>query len=371
LDIFGGTVRSEQVIWLSSLLLAFAFVLWGGRLFRVFVVLLGVGAGVVLGFFLGSVIGLGPQGGVIGAVIGALLLGLLAWPLHKIFVFLIGGLFFGFLAASVAASFQVPQNTLNAAAIAGFVAGGVLSIVIHKPFVIALMAAAGAQSILNVMLGKSFKGMAEFEAFMREYSAFYAQRLGLFLTMVVLYVIFAFTLQMAFAPRPKDPPERVAAKSRLRRLLYLFAFLQLAGWTLTRIAPAWAGFTHSPVTGLSLLSWPVAAIISALALNWIWEGTVPGPGRTAVGRGSTRFIFFIVIGATIAPLVTGVLHRIFFGQSPFLFLYEAALNGPPALQVFKAAYALVVFPSLAVLATRTAAVQQAAAAPASASPAAG
>jgi hypothetical protein len=353
LDIFGGLIRGDQVIWLGSLLIAFAFVLWGGKLFKIFVVLLGVGAGLVLGFFLGSILGLGPQGGGAGAIIGAIVLGLLAWPLHKVFVFVIGGLFFGFVAASVASSFQAPETTLNAAAIAGFVAGGVLSILIHKTFVIVLMAAAGAQTTLNVMLGKSFAPLQTVDQLVRQYTAFYAQRLSLFLTMIVVYVAFALFLQSLCAPGKKDQPERLAAKHRVRRILYLFAFLQLVGWTLTRVAPAWSGFAHSPVTGFTLLSWPAAAILSAFALNWVWEGTVAGESGKSTTRNVARYLLFVVIGATIPPLVTGVLHRLLLGQSQFLFLYEAVLGGPTTLKIFKAAYGLVVFPALVAIVTRS------------------
>ena len=353
MDIFGGMIRSEQVIWLGSLLIAFAFVLWGGRLFKIFVVLLGIGAGLLLGFSLGSIVGLGPQGGGAGAIIGAIVLGLLAWPLHRVFVFVIGGLFFGFVTASIATSLQVPETTLNAAAIAGFVVGGVLSILIHKTFVIVLMAAAGAQTILNVMLGKSFAPLVTFEAFMRNYAGFYAQRLGLFLTMIGIYSAFALFLQLVCAPREKDKPERLAAKRRVRRVLYLFAFLQLAGWTLTRIAPAAMGFAHSPVTGLTLLSWPAAAMLSALALNWAWEGTIQPEDTRSTPRFMARYFLFIVIGAVIPPLITGMLHRVFFGQSQFLFLFEAVIAGPTALLIFKAVFLLVVFPALVLMATHT------------------
>jgi len=353
LEIFGGLIRSDQVIWLGSLLIAFAFVLWGGRLFKIFVVLLGIGAGLVLGYFLGSLTDLGPQAGGAGAVIGAIVLGLLAWPLHNVFVFLIGGLFFGFVTASIATSLQIPGTTLNAAAIAGFVVGGVLSILIHRTFVIALMAAAGGQTALNALFGKSFAPLVTFEAFAREYSAFYSKHLALFLTMIGLYVAFALFLQMLCAPARKDKPERSAAKRRVRRILYLFAFLQLAGWTLTRVAPAAAGFAHSPVTGLTLLSWPAAALVAALALNWAWEGTPQPEGGKSVPRHLARYLLFVVIGAVVPALISGMLHQIFFGQSQVLFLYKAVLDGPTALTVFKAAYLLVVFPGLALIATRT------------------
>jgi hypothetical protein len=359
LDIFGGVIRSDQLIWLGSLLIAFAFVLWGGKLFKIFVVLLGVGAGLLLGFFLGSIVGLGPQGGGAGAVIGAIVLGLLAWPLHRVFVFVIGGLFFGLVTASIATKLQVPATTLNAAAIAGFVVGGVLSILIHRTFVIALMAAAGAQTILSIMFSKSFLPIATFEAFVRDYSGFYAQRLGLFLTMLGVYVAFALFLQVLCAPKDKEKEkekfERLAAKRRVRRILYLFAFFQLVGWTLTRVAPAASGFAHPPVTGITLLSWPAAAILSALALNWAWEGTAPAtPGdKPSKAQLSARYLLFVIIGAVIPPLVTGVLHRVFFGQSQFLFLYEAVIDGPKALLIFKAAFLLVVFPTLALMATAT------------------
>lgn len=358
LDIFGGVIRSDQLIWLGSLLIAFAFVLWGGKLFKIFVVLLGIGAGLLVGFFLGTIVGLGPQGGGAGAVIGAIVLGLLAWPLHKVFVFLIGGLFFGFVTASIATSLAVPEMTLNAAAIAGFVAGGVLSILIHNTFVIALMAATGAQTILSVMLSKSFLPIASFEALLRNYSGFYAQHIGLFLTMIGVYVAFALFLQVVCAPKErelkKERFERLAAKGRVRRILFLFAFIQLVGWTLTRVAPPGFSFDHTPVSGITLLSWPAAAILSAIVLNWAWEGTATPPGeKPPPARLAARYVLFVIIGATIPPLITGMLHRVFFGQSQFLFLYEAVVKGPTALLIFKAAFLLVVFPSLVTMVTHT------------------
>ena len=95
------------------------------------------------------------------------------------------------------------------------------------------------------------------------------------------------------------------------------------------------------------------AMLSALALNWAWEGTIQAENTRSTLRFVMRYVLFVVIGGVIPPLITGMLHRVFFGQSQFLFLYEAVVAGPTALLIFKSAYLLVVFPALMIMATHT------------------
>ena len=132
------------------LVFAFASILWGLRLFKIFMIILGLWTGFGLGLILGELFAESAGSVFIWGLSGAVICALLAWPLQKVFVFLGVGAMFGIVMfASVMSGGGEPQNGLIAAATV-FVITGFFAVLIYDYFVIILMALVSAYAIINV-----------------------------------------------------------------------------------------------------------------------------------------------------------------------------------------------------------------------------
>jgi hypothetical protein len=143
------------------LILAFASILWGLRIFKIFLVILGIWTGFGLGMFLWELFGSsGSQ--FIWGLSGAIICSALAWPLQKLFVFSGVGLLLGFLVFAVIMSRGgEPESGLIAGATVFFIAG-FIAVLIYDYFVIILMAMVSAYTIINIcFLPSEFRNIFE------------------------------------------------------------------------------------------------------------------------------------------------------------------------------------------------------------------
>jgi hypothetical protein len=121
------------------------FLLYGFKLYKwlVSVVYAGIGsaAGAALAVYLGWDV-------ILGMIAGALLLGLLAWPLHRVGWGLLGGALFGG-AAVLLMQMQTP-NVTCIAAVAGvaFIGGFILTLVLMRPLIILVTSVIGAAVVV-------------------------------------------------------------------------------------------------------------------------------------------------------------------------------------------------------------------------------
>jgi hypothetical protein len=119
-----------------------AFLLWGFRLYRWLVVLAYVGVGIVLGVAAADYFNFSQA---IGIMVGSIVLGVLAWPLHRMAWGLLGGLVFATVFTAIA-SWMGLEGRLHLFLVGGvsFVAGVAVTILLMKPLIIVITSLSGA-----------------------------------------------------------------------------------------------------------------------------------------------------------------------------------------------------------------------------------
>ncbi|MBE3071078.1 MAG: hypothetical protein IMZ66_12655 [Planctomycetes bacterium] len=135
---------------LVALPLGLAFLLYGFRLYRWLVVIAYAVVGGVVGAGLAALMGMGP---LLPGAIGAIVLGLLAWPMHRLAWGLLGGGVFGTAAAGVAAAAGVEgQVGLILCGALAFILGMVLTMIVMRPLIIVITALVGASALAAAAL---------------------------------------------------------------------------------------------------------------------------------------------------------------------------------------------------------------------------
>jgi hypothetical protein len=122
-----------------------AFLLYGYRVYKALVILVFALAGGLIGMVLGAYAGLGGTTSIIGMAGGALVLGLLAWPLHRVGWGVLGGIAFAFVFAGFADSAGVRgQEYMYLIAGGSFVLGLALTIWLFRPLLVVITSLVGA-----------------------------------------------------------------------------------------------------------------------------------------------------------------------------------------------------------------------------------
>ncbi len=140
----------QQVTALTPLqaVLAVSFgiipLMYGWRIYKALTV---IGLG-LLGLYIGMRVGAHFEKVILGSVIGAALLAILALPLMRWAVSILGAIAGGVLAAGVWYTCHLPQQFVWAGALVGVVAGGMISFVVFKLSVMLFTSFAGASLIL-------------------------------------------------------------------------------------------------------------------------------------------------------------------------------------------------------------------------------
>lgn len=126
----------------------FGLVSWafGFRIFKAFIVLAGIAAGAVGGSVLGA-LGGSESAMWIWPLLGAVLGGFIAWPLHRVVVFLAGAGLGFFLAAAILVGYGGGGDAALGVAAAAALAAGIVALKFHKLFVILLTALWGGLSM--------------------------------------------------------------------------------------------------------------------------------------------------------------------------------------------------------------------------------
>lgn len=135
---------------LLMLPLGVAFLLYGFRLYKWLVILVYAFAGGVLGAVAAQYAGVHM---LIGMTAGALLMGLVAWPLHRLGLALLGGVGLALAAMMVAAAMGVTsQATLVMIVIGAFIGGTIITAILLRPLIILMMSLNGAVLMVQAAL---------------------------------------------------------------------------------------------------------------------------------------------------------------------------------------------------------------------------
>ena len=146
------------------IVLGMVYLFFGWRTYKFTVVLTGAIIGFACGLLIAEVFELRP---IVPALICALLYGLIAWPLQKVVLFLMGGLVGAAIVSVAARGHLLPFETLLAALV-GFILAGIIALWLLKPMVITLTAMYGAASCVlgfGILIARLKAGFFDVEAF--------------------------------------------------------------------------------------------------------------------------------------------------------------------------------------------------------------
>ena len=125
------------------------FLLYGFKLYKWLVSLVFAGIGAGLGGALAACVG---WSAMLGMVAGALVLGLLAWPLHRIAWGLLGGAILGGAAVLLVSARSQDPILLAIVATVIFAGGFILTLLVMRPLIILVTAILGAAVLVQAIL---------------------------------------------------------------------------------------------------------------------------------------------------------------------------------------------------------------------------
>jgi hypothetical protein len=125
--------------------LGLAFLLYGFRMYRWLVVVAYAAVGAVAGLMAAQWFGVS---GLVCGILGAIVLGILAWPLHRLGWGLLGGGLFGAAAVGLAGTAGVQGQVLLALiGTVAFLGGMLLTMLVMKPIIILVTSVLGASAL--------------------------------------------------------------------------------------------------------------------------------------------------------------------------------------------------------------------------------
>jgi len=148
---FANVMADHPLVTVALLVpVGIAFLLYGFRLYRWLVVIAYVGIGVVLGMAAALYLNVNQSAGI---MIGAIILGVLAWPLHRVAWGVLGGVLFAWIFVEVAYMMDIratmPLFLVGAVA---FVAGIALTVLLLKPLIVVITSLVGATFVALAVL---------------------------------------------------------------------------------------------------------------------------------------------------------------------------------------------------------------------------
>ncbi|MBN1411733.1 MAG: hypothetical protein JW969_12875 [Spirochaetales bacterium] len=203
-----------KILNLIYLLVGLSMILWGLRIFKAYIILLGflifglIGLGIF--FFLG--LGRGDSLNtlsftLIGFFIGGIIGGAIAWPLQKLFVFLISGFFTAVVAVSISLAFGIEFNYGLLYSIAFFIIGGIISIRLYEYYIVIIMAISGVQAVFNYIHPQNYnifsRGIDLNEIF-RNLLESYSKHLLSFIITCAFFIIIALYFQKFWETKQED-----------------------------------------------------------------------------------------------------------------------------------------------------------------------
>lgn len=351
----------QHAINLIPLLIAFVMILWGLRLFKIGIIIIGIIIGGAIGAGLGGLIGFSlqhePQEAALGAAIVGLLLaivgGKIAWPLKKLFVFLSSGLIIGFIGAVLSLAVRIPIEGAYVIGIIFFVIGGIVAMRLYEYFIVASMSFFGAQIIFNIIhmpsLGFYGFNLAQLsEELLRVCSRFIVS----YLFTISPFLLFGIYFQKIKAIKPDDNEEQKQRKICFRRITYLYSiiviFAYLFGFFTRAYIPSWIDSSHkwiyssTVIFGINILSWPIVSLVTFWFLRWLNEKGYKHTFTSNIKL--TKLAYIAGFGLIVVPRVTDLTSHLIFGCSLLPYYNSYFLRVP--LGIIKLAFSIFIFPFL-------------------------
>lgn len=326
---------AQNIINILTCALAVAFVLWGLRLFKVYIIFIGVVFGGALGFVLGALIGHNNAAALAGAVCLAIVGGFIAWPLQKVLVFIAVGAAAALLGVAVAAALKAPPDTWWVIGVILFILGGLAALALYELCVIIMLSFGAAQNVFQALLpGPAWR--LPLEQMLR----LYAQHIWAFLLITTLYVGFGLCFQRVFEYSPQDDQQERTLKALYRRATYLIAGLALLAYLANTLAPVGVRPWYY-ILGANLISWPLIALVTTLALVFFRR-----LGRGLLGSPWLQAAFSLGVGLVVMPLCDWLLTSLLLLQMRPPVFYYLFVEGPPWIIAVKWIYSCLVFPAL-------------------------
>ncbi|MBD3381601.1 MAG: hypothetical protein GF404_05320 [candidate division Zixibacteria bacterium] len=379
----------DAIFFSFVLILAFASVIWGLRIFRIFLIVMGLWIGFGLGLFFGEFFASNAGDMYFWGIGGALICALLAWPLQRMFVFTGMGLLVGFLVfAMVMSRGGEPENGLVAGATM-FIVAGFITVLFYDYFVIVLMAMVSAYAIINVsyfphefqaFLELATSGERGVIAYLQKFGGYYSELIWPSLLILGLLMVYAVYLQKILPERSNEKNDRHSYDRRLVRSVTFIMAVVVVGYVfldqITDIGMSfyfnteWGNFyqmidpispdnpiafyVHTPIINVSAVSFPLAAYISFLVIRWYQYLRING--RPTKNRYINDWILAVFTGLVILPLTQmitlfAILKFEDFDIAGRLWLgfYTTLFSAPAYVIAFKWVYLIIVFPLLLML----------------------
>jgi len=343
-------VPAELQLVLRSLELAagFALVLWGLRIFKLYVALLGLVVGAAVGAGVTAMTSGSTEAMTAGMMIGGVAGALLAWPLQKLIVFLASAAAGGLL-AMLAANAWVGSDYGMIALIGGGVVGGVAAIALYDTIVVAAMAFNGAQAIFHAV----FVPIDAYGAAPRDFAdrvlAVYAEQWLAFVITTVLFVTYAVWYQRGVRRAAKTSDIGRLRSRAVRRVSVRLAGLVLAAWVLSSwmvLTGEWELSSYG-LAGMHALSWPLVCVATLMFLRrYAPRQAIEGDVAARRVRRTTRFLATAAFGVMVPPAITAALFLASGASWDALLGYWGAfISGPASSIAAKWVFALL-FPLL-------------------------
>jgi len=340
-----GTMAAINAVWLAA---GFALVLWGLRIFKLWVAGTGLVAGAFLGAAFASVVFGTRDATLAGSLAGAFLGALAAWPLQKIVVFIAAGTTAALVVAAGAVAIAGADN-VAIVSIIGFVGGGLLAMWAYDVVVIAAMAFTGAQAVFHA-------AYVPFDVYNNAPSAIasrllgiYALRFPVFVATTVLFIGFSLWYQRGPGRKRERSPAGNARAIAARRISIRFAVLIVLAWLFAAALVAAGIFSASTfeLVGMHPISWPVVALAALPfirprpAVIQMADGDVTRP-RSRTRR---RLLGMAAFGAIVPPVLTAGLF-VAYGETwvSLSDFYRSFFSGPGTVIAAKWAYSLCLLP---------------------------
>ncbi len=339
-------ITGEIILLAAGMLL----LLWGLRIFKIYIICGGVMIGTVVGLTIGLYSQQSEMNLMIITLVGALGGGIIAWPMQKTFVLLLTGLFSALTGAAVVYALGLSTDNWQTTGLIAFTVGGLIALILFDYIIIILMAFSGAQLIFwrdhleLLIIRRDMIRNFDFSNYINSIIHVVEQNLFYFLFLSLIFILFAIYFQKRQKVKSGDTEDNQRKKTIFRRTTYILMFILLVAWP---YAESELSKQTYPLIGYDFLSWPFVVIITSFFIFRLKKTKIRPLHSIPV-----RFILLIIFGLTIVPFIgclVDLISRLYPDIHRFTEFYAGFNRTGTLLRIYKIIYSAVLFPLLFML----------------------